>query len=131
MLDLIKLTSRKENEVVEKTRNAVTERLAMEEKLKLKPEKVYKTYEEALQRLLESADIMNGKNSVTEESARIILKRGLRPSKCGSGFVFTRDLRLLLSQLNCLSGDFLAEFAKNIQCPHLLIKVGNLSIFYY
>ena len=134
MMDLIKITSRGNHEVVQKTRDAITERLAMEEKFQNKPEKVYKTCEEALARLLESSDMLHGKNSVTEESARIILKRGLRPSNCGSGFVFTRDLRLVLRNLHGLSGDFLMEFARNIQCPHLLIKVNmllttNIEIF--
>lgn len=125
MMDLIKITSRGNHEVVQKTRDAITERLAMEEKFQNKPEKVYKTHEEALARLLESSDMLHGKNSVTEESARIILKRGLRPSNCGSGFVFTRDLRLVLRNLHGLSGDFLMEFARNIQCPHLLIKATD------
>ena len=127
MLDLSKISSRGANEVVEKTRNAIRERLAMEEKFEHRSEKVYKTYEDALERLLESANMMHGENSVTEESARIILKRGLRPSNCGSGFVFTRDMRLVLTNLHGLSGDFLMEFARNIKCPHLLIKVRNTA----
>ena len=98
-------------------------KLAMEEKLENQPEKVYKTYEDALKRLLESANLLHGEDSVTKESAKIILKRGLKPSTCGSGFVFTRDLRLVTRNLHGLSFDFLVEFAKKIQCPHLLIKV--------
>ena len=123
MLDLIKISARSPQEVVERTREATIQKLAMEEKFETQPEKVYKTFEDALRRLLESADSLHGVDSVTEESAKIILKRGLRPSTCGSGFVFTRDLRLVTRNLHGLSFDFLVEFAKKIHCPHLLIKV--------
>ena len=41
-----------------------------------KPEKVYATYEEALQRLLQAAKAGNGEIPI--ESAKIILKRGLK-----------------------------------------------------
>eukprot|EP00092_Neocalanus_flemingeri_P017820 GFUD01019284.1.p1 GENE.GFUD01019284.1~~GFUD01019284.1.p1 ORF type:complete len:332 (-),score=109.14 GFUD01019284.1:206-1201(-) len=122
MIDLVKPSSRRLDEVVERTRNAVQSLLSIEKKLKEKPDKVYKTEEEALNRLLESANFMHGENAVTEESARTILKRGLKPSCCGSGFVYTRDLRHRIPSLYGLPPEFLEQFAKNIKCPHLLIK---------
>ena len=62
-----------------------------------------------------------GDGSVTDESARIILKRGLVP--CEGGFKYSRDLRHKAISLYGLTDDLCFEFAKNIQCPHLLIKV--------
>ena len=123
MIDLSKPSSRRVDEVVERTRNAIQTHMAIEKKMKEKPEKVYKTEEEALNRLLESANFMHGENAVTENSAKIMLKRGMKQSSCGSGFVFSRDLRHRTPSLYGLPGDFLEEFAKCIKCPHLLIKV--------
>ena len=123
MIDLVKPSSRRVDEVVERTRNAVQSLMDIEKKLKEKPDRVYKSEEEALNRLLESANFMHGENAVTEESARTMLKRGLKPSSCGSGFVFTRDLRHRVPSLYGLPGEFLEQFARNIKCPHLLIKV--------
>ena len=65
---------------------------------------------------------MQGEGAVTEESARLILKRGLKQSGDG-GFVFTRDLRHKIPSLYGFLDEYLEEFAKNIKCPHLLIKV--------
>jgi len=125
MLDLVKPSSRRVDELVERTRNAVQSALDIERKLAEKPEKVYKTEEEALERLFESSKFMFGENAVTEASARIMLQRGLKRSECGTGFVFTRDLRHRVPSLYGLPAEFLTEFARNIQCPHLLIRATN------
>ena len=124
MLDLVKPSSRRVDEVVERTRNAVQSVLDIENKLRDKPEKVYKTKEEALERLLASSVFMFGENAVTEDSARTMLKRGLKTSECGTGFVFTRDLRHRVPSMYGLPGEFLEQFARNIKSPHLLIRVG-------
>ena len=132
MLDLVKPTSRRTDEVVERTRNAVQSVLDIENKLRDKPEKVYKTEEEALKRLLASSEFMFGEDAVTEDSARTMLKRGLRASDCGTGFVFTRDLRHRIPSMYGLPGDFLEQFARNIKAPHLLVRVGNIqNLLYY
>ena len=78
MLDLIKPVSRRVDELVERTRNSIEMRLDLEAKASTKPEKVYPTYEKALERLLESSTFMHGKDNVTEESAKIMLQRGAR-----------------------------------------------------
>ena len=78
MLDLIKPVSRRVDELVERTRNSVEMRLDLEAKASTKPEKVYPTYEKALERLLESSTFMHGKDNVTEESAKVMLQRGAR-----------------------------------------------------
>ena len=58
---------------------------------------------------------------MTEESARIMLKRGIRPVE--GGVSFSRDLRHRGYSLYGLVDGMCEEFARNIQCPHLLIKV--------
>ena len=65
-----------------------------------------------------------------------MLKRGLKQS--GEGFVFTRDLRHRVPSLYGFFDEYLEEFAKNISCPHLLIKVGgsggtkrNLMLYFH
>ena len=78
MIDLIKPTARRVDELVDRIRNAIEGQLNLETKMSSRPEKVYPTYEEALKRLLESSDFMHGKDNVTEESARIMLERGAR-----------------------------------------------------
>ena len=58
---------------------------------------------------------------MTEESARIMLRRGIRPVE--GGVSFSRDLRHRGYSLYGLVDGMCEEFARNIQCPHLLIKV--------
>merc|ERR1712004_705350 len=55
MLDLIKPVSRRVDELVERTRNSVEMRLDLEAKASTKPEKVYPTYEKALEKLNRAA----------------------------------------------------------------------------
>ena len=78
MIDLIKPSARRVDELVERTRNAVESQLDLEAKMRNRSEKVYPTFEEALKRLLESSTFMHGKDNVTGESARIMLQRGAR-----------------------------------------------------
>lgn len=52
-----------------------------------------------------------------------MLKRGLKQS--GDGFVFTRDLRHKVPSLYGFTEEYLEEFAKNLSCPHLLIKASG------
>ena len=58
---------------------------------------------------------------MTAESARIMLRRGIRPVE--GGVSFSRDLRHRGYSLYGLVDGMCEEFARNIQCPHLLIKV--------
>lgn len=122
MLDLIKPTSRRVDELVDRTRNAILSELELERKA-ARPEKVYSTYEAALNRLMESSTFMHGKDNVTEEAAKIMLTRGAKQVE--GGWMFTRDRRHQLTSLYGLPADFLKEFASKIQCPHLLIKAKS------
>jgi len=123
MIDLIKPVSRRADELVERTRNAVVGRLDLETKMNNRPEKVYPTHEEALARLIESSTFMHGKDNVTEASARIMLQRGAKQVE--GGWQYTRDRRLQVTSLYGLPPDFLLEFCRNIRCPHLLIKADS------
>ena len=78
MIDLIKPSARRVEELVERTRQSVESRLDLESKMSRRPEKVYSTHEEALTRLIESSTFMHGKGNVTEASAKIMLERGAR-----------------------------------------------------
>ena len=62
-----------------------------------------------------------GEGSVTDASARIMMKRGV--AEVEGGVSFTRDLRHKVPSLYGVSDDMAWEFARNIKCPHLLIKV--------
>lgn len=123
MVDLLRPVARSPDTVVDRTRTAVMEMLSLEERFGTNTVgKVYATEEEAYQRLLEGAVAVNGEGAVTEEAARIIKERGIRRSDCGKGWVFSRDLRQRVGSLYGLHHDFLDQFARNIKCPHLLIK---------
>lgn len=109
--------------VVEHTRGAISAMLKSEHRSENKPEKIYSSYEETLERLVEAAKAGNGE--IPAESAKIILKRGLR--KTEEGYSFTRDLRFLLwssrSRLYGMPRSFYLEMAKQITTPHLIVKV--------
>jgi len=123
MIDLIKPSARRVDELVERTRQAVESRLDLEAKMSSQQEKVYPTHEEALARLIESSTFMLGKDNVTEPSARIMLQRGAKQVE--GGWQYTRDRRMQLTQLYGLPPDFLLEICRNIRCPHLLIKAHS------
>ena len=136
MIDLIKPVSRRVDELVERTRNAVESQLDLEAKMISRPEKVYPTHGEAMARLIASSTFLHGKDNVTEESARIMLQRGARQVNVSvwttfediyhqveGGWQYTRDRSLQVTSLYGLPPDFLLEFCRNIRCPHLLVKV--------
>ena len=94
--------------VVELTRRAILGSLNLEKKFANKPEKVYKTYEEALDRLMAAAKAGNGE--IPRESAEIILRRGLKRN--GEGFSFTRDTRFLSLSIYGMLRNFKIELAR-------------------
>lgn len=129
MLDLIKPSARSVDELVEKTRQSVLSRLEMEERLEggrdIASSKVYPSYEAALSRLIEGANFIAGDGALSEASARVLMERGSRKSDCGTGVVFTRDLRHRIPSLYGFHSDFQKEFATQIKCPHLLLKAND------
>merc|ERR1719312_511571 len=115
--------------VVEHTRRSISAMLESEHKSENKPEKIYSTYEETLERLVEAAKGGNGE--IPAESVQIILKRGLRENK--DGYSFTRDIRLLLwssrSRLYGMPRSFYLELAKQISIPHLIVKGSTGPVY--
>ena len=125
MLDMIKPApvSRNTQDLISRTRLSLDTFIKLEEKLSLKGEKVYDTEEEALKRLKEGAASDHG-DSLTDESARMMTRRGVRRTE-GGGFIFTRDLRHRSIGLYGFSDEVLQEFARNVKCPHLVIKATD------
>ena len=140
MIDLVKPVGRRTENLIENTREAVNTFLAIEMKLSKGSEKTYKTEEEAFNRLQDGARydltivyiflsyfktfrVLQGEGAVTDESLRLIMKRGVK--KCEGGFTFTRDLRHKARSLYGLSDEVCEVFAKSIKCPHLLIKASD------
>ncbi|KAK6634741.1 hypothetical protein RUM43_012143 [Polyplax serrata] len=62
------------------------------------------------------------KGSVTRESCKILMKRGMAPSPGGSGYHFARDVRLKAAGVGFISLDLVTEFADRIRCNVLNIK---------
>lgn len=93
--------------------------LEFEEKIKTRKEPVY-TKEQALKRLLESST-----GELTKESANIMLKRGLRPVKDETGFVFTRDYRLRIPSVSSFTAEQHIEYLKHLNCSLLVIMASD------
>ena len=54
----------------------------------------------------------HGENAVTDKSADLLLARGTKPSECGTGLVFTRDLRHRVTSLYGWNPETLKTFAR-------------------
>jgi pimeloyl-ACP methyl ester carboxylesterase len=117
LLDCVKPISRRMETIVDRTRSAVDEHMNFESKMAKAKPPVY-TYEDAKKRLLDRKTLsqclekmlttsllvsdaiqIHGKHVISEQSADILLKRGLKESDCGSGFVYTRDIRHRLEHM--------------------------------
>ena len=83
------------------------------------------TLEEARDRL-----VTGMYNEITPESADILLKRGCRPSDCGKGVVFSRDIRVqVVEDLQKLSHIDLMSYLNNVRCNMMLIRGACSKIF--
>jgi pimeloyl-ACP methyl ester carboxylesterase len=76
------------------------------------------------------------KDSLTRESCEILLQRGLKKASDGSGYHFSRDVRLKIAGLGNISRSTVLEFASFVSCEVLNIKgkPGNIfdeEEFYY
>lgn len=61
--------------------------------------------------------------SLDEKGARIMLKRGAKPSEDGKGLILRRDLRVKTYFIGFIGLDVWTESVKAITCPTLIIKV--------
>uniref|UniRef100_A0A0P4W2V0 AB hydrolase-1 domain-containing protein n=2 Tax=Scylla olivacea TaxID=85551 RepID=A0A0P4W2V0_SCYOL len=68
---------------------------------------------------------MEGSQSLDERGARILLQRGARRAKDGSGMVLTRDLRVKTFFIGFISMDEWLEMAKAITCPLLIVRAKD------
>ncbi|KAL0267664.1 UNVERIFIED_CONTAM: hypothetical protein PYX00_009867 [Menopon gallinae] len=62
------------------------------------------------------------KGSITRDSCKILMKRGMALTPNNKGYHFSRDVRLKVSGLGLLSQDLVMEFASKIKCNVLNIK---------
>merc|ERR1719319_671397 len=129
MLDLIIPMPKPEETLVERTKEAVNHALSMEKKSEETPSKAYTTYESMLERLLAGNALANDGPSVSIESAKIMLKRGMKPNPHGHGFVFTRDMRHMIKGLYGFPISSIQQFASNISSPHLIIKASEGPLY--
>lgn len=126
MLDLTSPTFRSKEDVVRLTRKSVKDVLSIEERME-RPEKVFSSFDDALERAMDGVNDTYGEEGITREAAKIFMKRGLKNNT--DGFVYTRDLRHRARSLYGIPTEFLIEWAQNISCPHLIIAAQLMTIF--
>uniref|UniRef100_A0A1A8NUQ0 Serine hydrolase-like n=2 Tax=Nothobranchius TaxID=28779 RepID=A0A1A8NUQ0_9TELE len=93
-------------------RQGFDEMIEFEKQPKEKTTRVY-TYEKAVERLLA------GNDSLTEQSAKVLLERGLVPVE--GGFVFSRDFRLNLKNVVRNTVEQCLDMQSKIQAPVLVL----------
>ncbi|XP_023345374.1 uncharacterized protein LOC111714484 isoform X2 [Eurytemora carolleeae] len=132
MIDLVRPVARSTESFLPKTRSAIDDLLRLEAKFPNFHGKVYPTREDAHERLLDGiAELGRATNGgedsnhgITEKGVQIIMQRGIQKSECGTGWVFSRDLRHRVGSLYGLYNHNLEQVATNIHCKHLLIKAS-------
>ena len=85
-------------------------------------------------RLLEGSHQIHGTESITEDSAKILLQRGLKrvsssqPEMEEDKWEFTRDLKHRVAALYGYPQEVIRKLASEVKCPHLIVKAiqGNL-----
>ena len=123
MLDAIKPISRSIDSVIKRTRTSIDDLLLIEKKLASGKSPHY-TYDDALKRLLEGSHQMHGNESITVESAKILLQRGLKKvSDTEDKWEFTRDLKHRIAALYGYPQEVMTKLASEVKCPHLIVKV--------
>lgn len=70
--------------------------------------------------------MIHGTNTITEKSADILIKRGAKPSPCGTGVVYTRDIKNRITPLYGFTQDVILRFAQRVTCPHLIVKAKDI-----
>lgn len=122
MIDIVKPISTPAKHQPDKSAKAIEGYLQILKKLEQGPP-CY-SYETARQRLLQAN---NG--SIDTEAAEVLMRRGLKKHEDGSGYYFSRDLRLVVPTVASYTAEQHAEYAKRVRCPMLLIKAKNGFIY--
>jgi len=86
------------------------------------------SYEDAVQRAFLANQLIHGSDSISKESVKILMKRGLR--QLGDGlYTWNTDLRLRVPSFFNLLEEQAEHYVSNIECPHLIVKASD-SPFY-
>jgi pimeloyl-ACP methyl ester carboxylesterase len=131
MLDAMKPISRNLDVLVSRTRASVDDLLNIELKLASGKQNAY-SYEQALKRLLDGSHQIHGQESITMDSAKILLKRGLKKASEGENedvWEFTRDLKHRIASLYGYPQEVMRTFATEVKCPHLIVKANNGRLY--
>ena len=75
---------------------------------------------------------IHGKESITEESAKILLKRGLKKVTSEENedvWEFTRDLKHRITSLYGYPQEVIQTLASEVKCPHLIVKAINGNLY--
>ena len=125
MLDSAGPLPRSMDAMVKRTRASVDDLLSIENKLNFSKNNSY-TYALALQRLIEGTRY-SGEASLTEQSAKILLERGLRQvsESNDDAWEFTRDLRHRVASLYQYPAEVIRHIASEIKCPHLIVAAKD------
>eukprot|EP00088_Acartia_fossae_P054686 TRINITY_DN6302_c0_g1_i7.p1 TRINITY_DN6302_c0_g1~~TRINITY_DN6302_c0_g1_i7.p1 ORF type:complete len:325 (-),score=56.57 TRINITY_DN6302_c0_g1_i7:456-1430(-) len=122
MIDLVKPVCRPVEKLVSKTRECVEQQLGIEERFRDNLHgKVYKSWEEAFQRLKDGAFTPDN----SQEAIQIIAERGIQKTSDGQGWTFSRDMRHRVTSLYGFHEEYFAQLANNISSNHLLIKASE------
>lgn len=125
LVDSVKPVTRPRDRIIERTKLSIEELLTFEDKMSSGKAPLY-TYNQAKERLIQGSFQLHGKEVITDESADILLKRGLKRVRDGTEidacFTFTRDIRHRVTSLYSLTQEVIEDFASRITCPFLLIK---------
>jgi pimeloyl-ACP methyl ester carboxylesterase len=122
MLDLVMpITGESGDDYAKKMSIGIDQFLALEEKIQPIPPSYEST--DAVDRLVKAT-----RNSLTSDSAKILLKRGSRLNK-DEKFSFTRDLRLRSPSILRFSRDQCFSLLSEIRCPLLIVKAKDAPWF--
>ena len=87
-------------------------------------------YEDAVQRAFLANQLIHGSDSISKESVEILMKRGLRQLEDGL-YTWNTDLRLRVPSFFNLLEEQAEHYVLNIECPHLIVKVGTRIISFF
>ena len=78
--------------------------------------------DDAVSRAFLANQLIHGTDSISKESAKILMERGLRRLDDGL-YTWNTDLRLRVPSFFNLLEEQAEHYVSNITCPHLIVKV--------
>lgn len=116
MLDLVKPMTYPTDTCAERTRESIEQAIKLESKLNSQPPSY--DYTTIVERMVKSYG-----HSLTEESAKLLLKRGSQINEDGT-YSFQYDPRLKTKNLLSMTLDQQKKFAERIQCEMIIVKAS-------